>query len=336
MKVDGRLSYELDRVGAEAQELEATGYDGAWCAESGHDPFLPLVPAALATQRLQIGTAIAVAFGRSPLSVATIGNDLQRASQGRLLLGLGTQVKAHIERRYSMPWSHPAARMREFISAVRAIWATWNDGQPLDFRGEFYTHTLMTPFFSPKPHHYGSPKVFLSAVGPRLTEVAGEVADGLLVHHFSTERYLREVTMPALERGLARSGRSRGDVQIAMAAMVVSGDDDEARHQSRREARLQIAFCGSTPAYRPVLERHGWGALGDELNVLSKQGRWKDMTGLIDDEVLDAFAVVAEPDHVATALADRFGGVLDRLRFYSPLEDHDPRTAAALVTIRAA
>ena len=236
------------------------------------------------------------------MQLAYTAHDLQAYSGGRFILGLGSQIKPHIERRFSMPWSHPAPRMREFIMAMRAIWSAWNDGAKLSFRGDFYQHTLMTPFFSPPPAPGGAPEVFLAAVGEAMTTVAGEVADGLLVHAFSTERYLREVTLPALSAGLAASGRSRAAVEVSMLAMIATGATEEEMARAVAGTRQQIAFYGSTPAYRGVLDRHGWAGLGDELNSLSRSSRedkWEAMGALIDDEVLHAFAVVAEPADVA-------------------------------------
>ena len=210
MKVDtGIMAPSLTEVGVRAKELEDIGYDGLLTAETAHDPFLPLAIAAEHTERIELGTGIAVAFARTPMLTVYTANDLQRASGGRFIIGLGSQIKPHIEKRFSMPWSHPAPRMREYILAMRAIWAAWNDGDKLDFRGDFYQHTLMTPFFAPGPNPYGTPKVFLAAVGERMTEVAGEVADGIIIHGFTTERYVKEVTVPAVERGLAKAGRSR-------------------------------------------------------------------------------------------------------------------------------
>jgi probable F420-dependent oxidoreductase len=247
------------------------------------------------------------------MNLANIGHDLNHFSKGRFVLGLGSQIEPHIRKRFSMPWSHPAPRMREFILAMRAIWATWYEGRKLDFRGEFYTHTLMTPFFTPAEKTWGAPKVLLAAVGPRMTEVAGEVADGLIVHAFSTERYLREVTLPAVERGLAKAGRARKEFQISYPTFVVTGRDEKAFLASRAGVARQIAFYGSTPAYKPVLELHGWGALQGELNALSKQGKWEEMGRLVDDDVLEAFAIVAEPDQVIPRLKQRLAGVADRV-----------------------
>ncbi len=316
MLIDGWLNFDADDIGTRARELEDAGFDGAWAPEVGHDPLLILSSAAPATSRLQLGTGIIVAFGRSPMITATMANDVQLLSHGRLLLGLGSQIKPHIEKRYSMPWSHPAARMREYVLAMRAIWASWNEGERLFFRGEFYRHTLMTPFFSPTPHEYGPPKIFLAAVGEMMTEVAGEVADGLLVHPFTTERYLREVTLPALDRGLAKVNRDRSTFQVAFSGMVVTGDSDGERRAARSEVRKQIAFYGSTPAYRGVLDLHGWGDLQPRLNELSRVGEWDAMAELIDDEVLDAFSVVAPLEEVATRVSERFTGAIDRFSLY--------------------
>src|SRR5215813_12775531 len=208
------LGGSFDEIEGRARALEAEGYDGAATAETSHDPFFPLLLAAQATERLELATGVAIAFARTPMTMASIANDLQLASKGRFFLGLGSQIKPHIERRFSMPWSHPAARMREYILAMRAIWASWSDGTKLDFRGDFYTHTLMTPFFSPGPNPFGPPKVYLAAVGELMTEVGGEVADGVIIHGFTTERYVKEVTLPAIERGLAKAGRSRSSFEI--------------------------------------------------------------------------------------------------------------------------
>jgi probable F420-dependent oxidoreductase len=320
MKVDGGMgmTLTLDNIVRSAQEAEEAGYDGFWTAETSHDPFFPLLLAAEHTERIELGTGIAVAFARNPMTLANIGHDLQLFSKGRFHLGLGSQIKPHITKRFSMPWSAPAARMRELVLAMRAIWACWNEGTKLDFRGDFYTHTLMTPFFDPGPNPYGVPKVYLAAVGERMTEVVGETCDGMLCHGFTTERYLREVTVPALERGLAASGRTRADLELSIPSFVVTGETEEEMAQSAVGVRRQIAFYGSTPAYRPVLELHGWGELQDELNALSKQGEWEAMGDLIDDEVLSTFAVVAEPPQLAAELLGRFGDLVDRLSFYAP------------------
>jgi probable F420-dependent oxidoreductase len=317
VRVDGVIGSSLPAVAGQAQKAEAAGYDAVWSAESGHDPFLPLVIAAEHTDRLELGTGIAVAFGRSPMTVASVGWDLSDYTRGRFLLGLGSQIRPHIEKRYSMPWSHPAPRMREFICAVRAIWDCWQNGTKLDFRGDFYSHTLMTPFFNPGPHDHGAPRVFLAGVGEGMTRVAGEVADGLLVHGFTTERYLREVTLPAVEAGLATSGRSRADFQLSYPAFVVTGDSDAQLAAADHDIRRQIAFYGSTPAYRPVLDLHGWGDLQSELNTLSKRGEWGEMGRRISDDILETFAVKGTPEAIPRLLERRFGDVVDRISLYS-------------------
>ncbi len=337
MKVDGGLMVQgLDGVARAARELEELGYDGMLTAETSHDPFFPLLLAAEHTERIELGTGIAVAFARSPMTLANIGYDLQSFSKGRFILGLGSQIKPHIEKRFSMPWSHPAARMREMVNAMRAIWACWNDGEKLDFRGEFYRHTLMTPFFNPGRSEFGAPKVFLAAVGELMTEVAGEVCDGLIVHGFTTERYVREVTLPALDRGLAKAGRDRSSFEVSGPLFVVTGATEEEMANAKQMVKQQIAFYGSTPAYRGVLDLHGWGDLQGELNALSKQGEWVKMGEAIDDEMLETFAVVAEPERVAEGLKRRFGGIVDRCSFYAPYKSDPDRWSAVIASLKAA
>ena len=312
MKVDGNVGWELSKVGGEARELEEMGYSGILSAETSHDPFLPLAFAAQGTERIDLMTGIAVAFARTPMVLANIGHDLNAASEGRFVLGLGSQIRPHITKRFSMPWSHPAARMREFILAMRAIWANWHKGEPLQFTGKFYQHTLMTPFFTPDNTEHGPPRVFLAAVGPMMTEVAGEVADGIIVHAFTTEKYLRETTLPALERGFAKAGKQRKDFEISYPCFVVTGRDDQEVERAKAQTRQQIAFYGSTPAYKPVLDSIGAGELQSELNAMSKQGRWAEMAGLISDDMLGAFAIVAEPTKIAQAFKARYGDIVDR------------------------
>lgn len=314
------LSTGMDDVAGTARDLEARGYAALWASEVDHDPFLQLLAAGQATERLQVGTAVAVAFARSPMTLATTAHDLQRYTRGRFVLGLGTQIKPHVERRFSMPWSAPAARMREFVGALHAIWDAWQEDTPLRFVGEFYRHTLMTPMFSPPAHEWGAPPVYLAAVGPLMTRLAGEVADGLLVHGFTTERYLRERTLPALEEGLALAGRSRSDVTVTFPGLVVSGRTDAELAAAADAVKATIAFYGSTPAYRPVLELHGWESLADELHALSvgrREDKWTAMRDLVDDEVLGTFAVVAEPDAVAAAVHRRYDGMVDRFSVYA-------------------
>ena len=317
MKVDGGIGWDLDTAAAQAREMEALGYSGIQAAETAHDPFLPLAFAAKATRQVDLITGIAVAFARTPMLLAHLGHDLNAASEGRFVLGLGSQIRAHITRRFHMPWSSPAARMREFILAMRAIWNTWHQGEPLRFQGKFYSHTLMTPFFTPTNTTHGAPRVFLAAVGPLMTEVAGEVADGIIVHAFTTEKYLRETTLPALERGFAKAranGRqkSRADFEISYPCFVVTGRDERELEAAKTATRRQIAFYGSTPAYKPVLDSIGAGELQPTLNAMSKEGRWVEMGDLIDEGTMRQFAVVAEPRRIAAEIKSRFGDVVDR------------------------
>lgn len=332
MKVDGGIG-SLGGAAVQAAQLEAQGYDGAFSAEIDHDPFLPLALAAGTTSHIELGTGIAVAFARSPMTVANIGYDLQLLSQGRFILGLGSQIQPHITKRFSMPWSQPAARMREFILAVRAIWSSWNEGVPLRFKGEFYRHTLMTPMFDPGPNPFGTPKVFLAAVGPVMTEVAGEVADGLVAHAFTTPSYFRDVTDPAIARGLARGGRSRAGFEVTIPVFIVAGRDDRELADRARATRQQLAFYGSTPAYKPVLEHHGWGSLSEQLNAASKRGEWEQMAELITDEVLHEFAVVGPPESIAPQIQARYGGLIDRLMFFGVNADTEA-TAAVSAALR--
>jgi len=335
MKVDAGLPLtDLARVAARARSIESSGYDGAISAEINSDPFLPLALAAEHTERVDLITSIAVAFARNPMTLAQVGHDLNAYSKGRFALGLGSQIQAHVTKRFSMPWSRPAARMREFVLAMRAIWACWYEGRKLDFRGEFYRHTLMTPMFTPPEKRYGAPRVFLAAVGPVMTEVAGEVADGLIAHAFTTRRYLLEVTLPAVERGLAKSGRRREDFEILCPVFTRIDGSAERFEAQTRALRNQIAFYASTPAYRRVLELHGWGGLQGELNRLSKQGRWQEMGEQIGEDVLDAFCVTAEPQRIAKALLERCAGSVDRILDGLAIEDADLR-AEQVAQLRA-
>ncbi len=329
--MDAAVVSQLSQVPAAARTLERRGYDGCWTAEINHDPFLPLALAAEHTHTIELGTSIAVAFARNPMTVAQIGWDLQDYSQGRFILGLGSQIKPHIEKRFSMPWSKPVGRMQEFVLALRAIWASWSDGSRLDFDGEFYTHKLMTPMFVPPPHPHGDPRVFVAAVGDRMTEMCGEVADGLLAHAFSTQRYVREITIPTLTRGIERAGRTRADIEVASPLFIVTGLDEQQMAAAAVATRKQIAFYASTPAYRSVLELHGWGDLQTELHRLSREGDWDTMGSLIDDGMLAEFAVVALVDDVVDKIRARCDGVIDRVLVGFP-PSIDEATVVDLVT----
>lgn len=274
--------------------------------------------AAAQTERIELASAVAIAFARSPMLLANIGHDLQELSRGRFVLGLGSQIRPHVEKRFSMPWSKPAARMRELVLALRAIWSCWNEKTPLRFQGEFYTHTLMTPFFSPPPSAFGPPRVFLAGVGPRMTEVAGEVGDGFFVHPLHSERSIAELTLPALKRGLAKSGRSLARYEVAAQVLVAAGESDEQLAAARQAVKAQIGFYGSTPAYWPVLECHGFGAIGSELNTLSKRGDWPALARLVPDAFLEAVAVCGRPGEIADAIRRRCAGYATRVALVTP------------------
>lgn len=293
------------------RELEDLGYDRAFSFEAKHDPFLPLAVAAEHTSRIDLGTAVAIAFARTPMTLANAGWDLQSLTGGRFTLGIGSQIRPHVEQRFSMPWSAPAARLREMVHAIRAIWDAWQHGTPLDFRGDFYTHTRMVPAFDPGPSPHGPPPILTAGVGPLMTEVAGEVADGFLVHPVNTRRSLQEITLPALARGAARAGRDPAEVEVVCVCIVVTGRDEDQLRASREAVREQLAFYGTTPAYAPVFELHGHGDLPPVLRSMARNGRWSEMAGLIDDDLLETVAVVGEPDQIAPAIRARLEGVSD-------------------------
>ncbi len=306
----GPIEFEATAIRAEAE-----GYDGIGATELQHDPFISLAVAARGTTSITLSSSIAVAFARNPMTVAETANDLQLLSEGRFVLGLGSQIKPHIERRFSMPWSHPAERMRDFVLAVRAIQHSWQTGEKLDYRGEFYQHTLMTPMFAPEPLPWGPPPIAIAGVGQLMTEVAGEVADGWLSHSFTTQRYLREVSLPALQRGSEKSGRPSDAVDVSVAAFVAVGSDQSELDAAIQATRKQIAFYGSTPAYASVLELHGWTGVHEQLNAGSRRGEWDAMADLITDEMLAEFACIGTPAEVATQLRERFSGIATRLAF---------------------
>ena len=313
-------------------ELEGLGYDRAFSFEAKHDPFLPLAVAAEHTTRIGLGTAVAIAFARTPMTLANAGWDLQTISGGRFTLGLGSQIQPHIEQRFGMPWSRPAARMRELVLAIRAIWEAWENGGELNFRGDFYEHTRMIPAFDPGPNPFGLPPIFTAGVNPLMTEVAGEVADGLLVHPVNTRRSLQELTMPAIARGAQRAGRTADSVEIVCVTIVVTGRTGEELERSREEVRQQLAFYGSTPAYRAVFELHDRGELQPELANQARNGRWKEMAELIDDEFLEAVAVVGEPDEIAPAIRERLSGISDSVSLVNNRAP-DPRHFAEAVGV---
>ena len=313
MLVDTEFSGRLRTAGTDAAVAEASGFHTIWSTDSAHDPFLPLALGAERTERIGLGTGIAVAFARSPMTVAQTAWGLQELAGGRMVLGLGSQIQPHIERRFSMPWSRPAARMHEYVRALRAIWACWQDGTKLDFHGELYSFTLMPPHFNPGPVPGGPPPVFLAAVGESMTRVAAEVADGILLHRFTTARYLKESTLPALAAGKRSRTRTLEPIQVVLPVFVVVGDDEAELAQGMAATRKQLAFYSSTPAYRPVLEAHGWGELQPELQSLTRQNRWSEMNALISDDMLCEFAAIGTPEQAAAIMRDRFSGLVDRL-----------------------
>ena len=318
MKVDGGPGTKapLEAVGPASAAAERDGYDGVFVPETIHDPFVVLTLAAQATQHVELGTKVAIAFARSPMALAYTANDIHHLSGGRLVLGLGSQVRPHITRRFSMPWSRPAARMREYILALRAIWDAWNEVKPLDFEGEFFTHTLMNPLFCPPPNTFGRPKVMLAGVGPRMIEVAGEVADRFACHSFTSPAYLADVIRPALRRGAERAGRNPADIEVALTCYIATGNTQAEIDEASLQMRRQVAFYGSTPSYTAVLEHHGFGGMHESLHAASRRGEWDAMGDAITEDMLHTYCVVAPPDQVAGEILRRFGGLADRVSFY--------------------
>lgn len=316
-----------------ARGAESAGFDAIWTTETQHDAFLPLVLAAEHTRHIQLGTAIAVAFARNPMNLAYIAWDLAKQSEGRFILGLGTQVKAHIERRFSMPWDSPAPRLREMILALRAIWDCWQTGTKLNFRGEFYKHTLMTPFFSPGPIAHPDIPIFIAGVNRHLCRVAGELCQGFHVHPFHSPKYLRQAVLPAIQEGLQKSGRKRSDIELISHIFVIPGSNEAEQGAAREAIRAQISFYASTPSYRPVLEIHGWGQAGEQLSQLASRGRWDEMPALITDEMLEEFAVSGTWEELPAKVRARYDGLLDRVGYYMPFSV--PEQARWAATVRA-
>ncbi len=328
MKLDvSMLSHDLASMPAYARKVEALGFDCLWSSETQHDPFLPLAVAATVTSRIGLGTAIAVAFPRSPMVIAHVAWDLQKASGGRFVLGLGSQVKGHNERRFSVKFDAPGPRLREVVLALRAIWDCWQNGTRLSFKGEFYRFDLMTPFFNPGPIEHPHIPVYVAGVNEYMCRLAGEVCDGLHVHPFNSPKYLRECVHPWVEEGLRKSGRSRRDFTYATSTFVVLGDTEEERRRAREAVRQQIAFYASTRTYEPVLAVHGWQDLGPRLHRKSVEGDWAGMAALVTDEMVDTYAVTGTWDTIAARVRERYAGLLDRTAFYTPGQPvvDDPR-----------
>ena len=314
MKVFATLPQaDLNDIPEAIQRIEADGYDGIVALENRHDPFLPLAVAAVHSERLELATGVAIAFPRSPMNAANIGWDLQQASSGRFELGLGSQVRGHNERRFSVKWSAPAARMREYVESIRAIWNTWLTGEPLNYQGEFYNFTLMTPNFTPEPLTVPLPKITMAAVGPAMLRTAGRVCDGVRLHAFCTRPYLEEKVLPQLEKGLQENLLTRDRFEISGGGFLCTGPDDESVEKMKDGVRYRIGFYGSTKAYWPVFEQHDLLDLGQELNHLSKNNGWSKMAALVSDDVVRLFAAVGKHDEIAAAVSERFGGRTDAI-----------------------
>ncbi len=325
MKLDTQMQvFDFDGITREAQRYERMGFDCVWTFEAAHDPFMPLALAATATQHLQIGTNISVAFGRSPFAMAQTAWDLQRASGGRFRLGLGTQVRAHVERRFSMPFDHPAARVTDYIRCVRAIWDTFQNGARPQYQGPYYQFRLMNPFFSPGPIEHPDIPIYLAGVNPRMCRAAGEVADGFHVHPMHSVSYLKAIVLPALEEGARLNHRSANDIELYAPVFAISGDTQAQREAVEREVRQQIAFYASTPNYRVLLEHHGYDSLGKELSDLMRKGEMAAMPKLVPDALMEEIAVVASPSELPAKLRQRYEGVLQRVSLYFPIPEGSP------------
>ena len=328
MKLDTQLGHQgLGIVAEEARRYERMGFGGAWTFEAGHDPFLPVALAAQATERLELGTNIAVAFARSPMSMAQAAWDLQKLSGGRFHLGLGTQVRAHIERRYSMPYDSPVPRLMDYVRCVRAIWHTFQTGDKPAYEGRFYRFVLMNPMFNGGPSDHPRIPIWIAGVNPIISRAAGEVADGFHVHPLHSVSYLREVVIPAIEEGLKRAGRQRSDVELYSPVFAASGETQAAWDRSVEEVRRQIAFYGSTPTYLPVLEHLGHGETARELSALARRGEWAGIAKLVPDAVLEQIAVIAKPADLAAAIQRRYEGILQRVSLYFPIRAEEPESA---------
>lgn len=304
---------DLRKVGPAAKKIEAEGYTGVATQENKHDPFLSLAVAGVATETLELHTSVAIAFPRSPMISANIGWDLAASTGGRFTLGLGSQIRPHNEKRFSVPWTPPAPRLREYIQSIRAIWKAWKDGSKLAYEGKHYRFTLMTPHFTPEAYDAALPRIGLAAVGPATLKVAAEEADGAKLHTFCTRKYLENKILPILSEGLAKSGRTRGNYEISGGGFLVTGKDDEAVQKAFDYVRYRVAFYGSTPSYWPVFEEHGLGDLGRKLNEMTKAGLWDKIAAEVPDDVVHLFAAVGRHDQIAQAIEARFGGLVDTI-----------------------
>ena len=324
MKLDtGFLTGSLRDAGETAKRAEDLGFDALWTVETSHDPFFPLLLAATQTKKIKLGTGIAVAFPRSPMILAQIAWDLQALSGGRFILGLGTQVRAHNERRFGIKWEHPGPKLREMIEMIQAIWDSWQNGTPPAFHGKFYQFTLMTPFFDPGPLSHPRPPIYIAGVNEYMCRLAGELCDGFHVHPFHSIKHLDQVILPNLTKGLGTAGRSRKDITLSSTVFVITGANRDEIEQAKAPVKQQIAFYASTPAYRGVLDAHGWGEVGHRLTARSKRGEWAGMADEITDEMLDVYAVVGAFDEIVDKIKQRYTGYLDRFAFYFPFATAD-------------
>ncbi len=320
MKFDTTLlATDLSEMPQLTRQAEAIGFDGIWVSETAHDPFLPLVLAAEHSRRLTLGTGIALAFARSPAILAQLAWDLARFSKGRFILGLGTQVKVHNERRLGAKWEQPVAKLREVILAMRALWDCWQTGRKLNFRGEFFKLTLMTPFFDPGPHNWPDIPIYIAGVNQQMLQLAGELCQGVHVHPLHTARYIKEYALPHLETGLQKSGRQRAEIELSTTTFVVPTDDAAKAKEYEVRARQQITFYASTPSYRVVMELHGWSDIAERLSRLAARGQWAEMPQLITDEMMAEFVVSGTWAELPAKIKAKYaGGLLDRVSYYIP------------------
>ncbi len=321
MKVDAILPVDLTQTAEAAERIEALGYDGAVTPETGHDPFLPHVLAAEHTSRIGLGTAVAIAFPRSPMAVAQMAWDLQKLSNGRFHVGLGTQVKGHVVRRYGMDWHPPGPRMREYVLMMRAVWDSWQNGTRPEFEGKYYRYTLSSPFFNPGPIEHPNIPVHISAINPYNCRLVGELCDGIKLHGFNTMKYLTDVILPNIEAGARKAGRDIKEIEICGLGFVITGKNEEEVEKAKGPVRQQLSFYASTRTYKPVLDVHGWGDANQELFAMSVEGKWQEMAARITDDMLDEFAAIGTYDEIIPKIKERSAGLIDRVNFQIPVRN---------------
>ncbi|CAA0095979.1 putative protein [Halioglobus japonicus] len=318
LKIDAPFYATVENAAAEAKRLADDGFDGVYSLEGNTDPFFPLLLASEHAPQLDIATGIAVAFPRNPSHLAYQSWDLHKFSKGKFLLGLGSQIKTHIEKRFGCEFSRPAARMREHILATKAFFDCWQDGTRLDFQGEFTRHTLMTPMFNAGPNPYGKPPILLGALGPKMTEVAGEVADGIIMHPFNNQAFIEQHALPAVRKGLAKADKPESEFIMSLGAMIATGENEEDMKAAKASIKGLLGFYASTPAYIPPMDAIGYADLQLEANRLTKEGKWEQLAALIDDTFFEAFCIYDEPQNIAARVAEKYGSLPDRLSLYTP------------------